>query len=92
MKSLSWYSQRRLPSLDQLLLENFLVKSLIATLLHVAIYHMNCEWFGKLQVIVGEKSVSDLGLIIQIISYLESVCGFILLKYCVLEAEFIYFI
>lgn len=51
----SWYSQRRIPSLDQLLLENFLAKSLIAILLHVAIYHMICEWFGKLQVIVGGK-------------------------------------
>lgn len=37
----------------------------------------------------GEKSISDLGLIIQIKGYLESVGGFILWKYRVLEAELI---
>lgn len=79
MKSLSWYIQRGIPSLDQVLLENFLADSLIASLFHVAIYHMICEWFGKLQVMVGRKMYfSDHGLIIQIEGYLESVGGFIL--------------
>lgn len=73
MKSLSWCSQRRIPSLDQVLLENFIAKSLITIPFYVAIYHMICEWFGKLQVIGRKRSISDLGLIIQIKRYLESV-------------------
>lgn len=50
---------------------------------------MICEWFGKLQIILEEKKNFDLGLILQIKSYLGNVWGFNLWKCYVLEAFYL---